>query len=66
MAGMPGVIETVRFIRPGAKGFQGFIDYMDRDEAVRNEHFNEYSAFSPVNYDDSLTAVEKNQDSEFK
>ncbi|MDG2979045.1 hypothetical protein KNP65_03715 [Latilactobacillus curvatus] len=66
MAGMPGVIETVRFIRPGAKGFQGFIDYMDRDEAVRNEHFNEYSAYSPVNYDDSLTAVERNQDSEFK
>lgn len=41
----PGVILKTKFVMPGALKFKTYIDYIDRDEAVRNEAFGQYSAY---------------------
>ncbi|MDQ8571193.1 MobP2 family relaxase [Enterococcus faecium] len=46
MSSSPGIIMTVKFARPGSSAFQSYIDYMDREEAVRNESYDRYSAFT--------------------
>lgn len=42
----PGIIMTGKFIRPGAGAFQSYIEYLDREKAVRNEAYESYSAFT--------------------
>ncbi|OTO01246.1 MobP2 family relaxase [Enterococcus sp. 5B3_DIV0040] len=42
----PGIIMTGKFARPGSSAFQSYLDYMDREEAVRNEAYSFYSAFT--------------------
>ncbi|MGM0208393.1 hypothetical protein IGI96_002913 [Enterococcus sp. DIV0421] len=42
----PGIIMTGKFARPGASAFQSYLDYMDREEAIRNEAYDSYSAFT--------------------
>ena len=42
----PGIIMTGKFIRPGSGAFQSYIDYLDREKAVRNEAYESYSAFT--------------------
>ncbi|EOA3387141.1 MobP2 family relaxase, partial [Enterococcus hirae] len=37
---------TGKFARPGSSAFQSYIDYMDREEAIRNEAYDSYSAFT--------------------
>lgn len=45
----PGIIMTGKFARPNSSAFSEYMDYMDRDEAVRNMAYNKYSAFvNPV------------------
>lgn len=44
--GSPGIIMTGKFARPGSSAFQSYIDYMDREEAIRNEAYDFYSAFT--------------------
>lgn len=39
-----GIVVVNRFVT-GGKKFKGYIDYIDRKEAVRNEHIKEYNAF---------------------
>ncbi|MFD1902820.1 MobP2 family relaxase [Enterococcus termitis] len=41
----PGIVMTGKFARPGSAAFSEYMDYMDRDEAVRNMAYNKYSAF---------------------
>lgn len=42
----PGIIMTGKFIRPGSGAFQSYIEYLDREKAVRNEAYESYSAFT--------------------
>lgn len=44
--GSPGIIMTGKFARPGSSAFQSYIDYIDREEAIRNEAYDSYSAFT--------------------
>ncbi|EMF0114880.1 hypothetical protein OUS11_001437 [Enterococcus hirae] len=37
---------TGKFARPGSSAFQSYIDYIDREEAIRNEAYDSYSAFT--------------------
>lgn len=46
MSASPGIIMTGKFARPGSSAFQSYIDYMDREEAVRNKAYDMYSAFT--------------------
>lgn len=41
-----GVILTGAFVMPHAESFEGYIDYMSRSEAVRNEKFHRFNAFN--------------------
>lgn len=43
-----GIIVKTRFIdktlqKKDEKAFESYVDYLDRDEAVRKQHFNEFS-----------------------
>lgn len=49
MSSSPGIIMTGKFARPGSSAFQSYIDYIDREEAVRNEAYEAYSAFTNRN-----------------
>lgn len=40
-----GVVIVSKFIRPQNKKFAEYIEYIDRDEAIRNENFNKFSAY---------------------
>ena len=41
-----GVILTGAFVMPHAETYEGYIDYMSRPEAVRNEKFHRFNAFN--------------------
>lgn len=40
---MVGVILVNKFLTPGSKEYKTYIDYLDREEAVRNKYFEKYS-----------------------
>lgn len=40
---MVGVILVNKFLTPGSKRYKTYIDYLDREEAVRNKYFEKYS-----------------------
>lgn len=42
----PGVVVVTTFCKPNQKFFSGFISYMDRPEAVRRKHIEEYDIFA--------------------
>lgn len=41
----PGVVLVTKFVTAGEKAFASYIDYIDRDKAVRNRHMDEYNKF---------------------
>lgn len=43
---MVGVILTKRFITANSKKFKSYVDYIDRDEAVRKDKFTEFSLYN--------------------
>jgi hypothetical protein len=47
--GTPGIVMVSKFARPSSAAFNDYINYMDREEAVRNEHYNQFSAFTNDN-----------------
>lgn len=67
-----GIILKSKFIVAGSKLFSGYIDYIGRDEAVRNENFQKFSAYQDymdnpnkttelfTAYHDNLTSEQKN------
>ena len=40
-----GVVLVTKFIRPNSKAYSGYIDYIDRDEAVRNENSDKWNGY---------------------
>lgn len=60
-----GIILTSAFVMPGTDTYHEYLDYMDRSEATRNEHFDQFNAFSPDNYMDSIVAVEGSNETMF-
>ena len=45
MSKSPGIILSSKFARPKSGVFASYIRYMDRQEAVRNKFYENYSAF---------------------
>lgn len=43
---MAGVILTKRFVAANTKKFQSYVDYIDRDEAVKKEKFTQFSLYN--------------------
>lgn len=46
-----GVVLVSKFVTSNSKGFRGYIDYIDRDEATRNNAFGQYNIFHPEDFD---------------
>ncbi|QFQ92554.1 MobP2 family relaxase [Lacticaseibacillus manihotivorans] len=44
----PGIVSVMRFERPGDEHFSGYINYINRSDAMRAKHFKDWNA---VNYD---------------
>lgn len=42
----PGVVVVSKFVFSSSKTFSSYIDYMNRDEAIRNKSFNRYSLYN--------------------
>ena len=42
----PGVLLLCKFVRPESKKFNNYIEYIDRDKAVRNANFKKFSAYN--------------------
>lgn len=40
----PGVVFAFQYVTGKAETFKTYVDYLDRDEAVRNEHFEKFNA----------------------
>ena len=55
MANGPGVIMTGSFVHPSSSAYGGYIDYMNRNEAVRNQFFDTYNAISKLNRETAVT-----------
>lgn len=53
-----GIILTSAFVMPGSNTYQAYLDYMERNEATRNEQFNRFNAFSTQNFMDSISAID--------
>lgn len=41
----PGVVLVSKFVKPHSKAFSGYIDYIDRDKAVRNDYDEEWNDY---------------------
>ena len=41
-----GVVCVTKFCRASNKEFRAYIDYIDREEAARTEHSNEYNLYA--------------------
>ena len=59
---MVGCIVKTKFVTPGSDIFGGYIDYIDRENAVRNEHISSYSIYTnymgnPEKTSDLFTSV---------
>ncbi|MCH3972391.1 MAG: relaxase MobL [Oscillospiraceae bacterium] len=61
--GHPDVFLRTKFVNPASKKFRAYLEYMDRDEAIRNAHFSEYSAYIGT-YMDNPRKRQLNTDSE--
>lgn len=48
MGSSPGIVSVMRFERPGGEHFSGYINYINRSDAMRAKHFQDWNA---VNYD---------------
>lgn len=46
MSKLPGIITKAKFIPPSSKKYQGAIDYIDRSEAVKTKHVEQWHSFS--------------------
>ncbi|WP_203664091.1 MobP2 family relaxase [Lacticaseibacillus sp. 53-4] len=44
MSKTPGIVTVMKFVSPGDKKFSGYVNYMDRPEAMRSEHFKDWNA----------------------
>lgn len=42
----PGIVHKVQFIQSSSQIFSGFVDYINRDEAIRNEQIKSFSLFN--------------------
>ena len=62
--GTPGVVVVSTFCRADSKYFAGFISYMDREEAVRKEHVEDFDIFS--GYMDYMGNDEKTETMDFE
>lgn len=66
-----GCVVVSEFVTPDSSVFSGYIDYIDRDQAVRNEHIADFSIYTDymdnpekttdlfTAYSDHLSAEEK-------
>ena len=52
-----GVILTTKFVTNSSKKFSEYIDYMDRDEAIRNDNFYKFSAYNDYMSDTEKTSA---------
>lgn len=60
-----GIILSSAFVMPGSNTYQEYLDYMERNEATRNKHFDFYNAFSKNNLSDSISAIEGGNETMF-
>ena len=42
----PGVVVVTKFCRPKSQPFNTYVDYINRDEAVRSEKENEFNLYT--------------------
>lgn len=65
MANGPGVIMTGSFVHPSSSAYGGYIDYMNRNEAVRNQFFDTYNAISKLNRETAVNYLEGANEAQF-
>lgn len=56
-----GVVFRTKYVLPNDQLFQGYIDYINRSEAQRNNAYNLYSAYAEEYMDDPLKQQSDNQ-----
>lgn len=54
-----GVVFCTKFVTSSEKAYSGYVRYIDREEATRNEAFQKYSAFQFSGYNDYMGNPEK-------
>ena len=55
MKNSPGMVLVTKFVTSDDKLFSSYIDYIDRETAVRNEHMNQYNQFMDYMEDPAKT-----------
>lgn len=55
----PGIVSVMRFERPGGKHFAGYINYINRSDALREQHFKDWNAVSFDGYNQYLENPQK-------
>lgn len=61
----PGVIHKSRFVISTSEEFKNYIDYVDRDEAIRNNAYSRYSAYNDYMGNPEKTSALFTQDRNF-
>lgn len=49
-----GIVNVAKFVSCNNKKFKSYIDYIDREEAVRNNHFKEYNLLDVTGYNEYM------------
>ena len=45
MTARAGIVLVTKFVASGSQVFSSYIDYIDRDEAIRNQEFENFTLF---------------------
>ncbi|WOC32357.1 MULTISPECIES: MobP2 family relaxase [Caproicibacterium] len=61
---VPGVVMHTKFVMSGDKRFRTYVDYMDRDNAIRNDKYQQFSAYMTDYMDNPAKQSDFNPDSE--
>lgn len=51
----PGIVLVSKFVQSGSEKFKNYVDYMDRSEAVRDEHFKSFNALTFDGYNQYMS-----------
>lgn len=59
MGSSAGIVSTMRFERPGGEHFSGYINYINRSDAMRAKHFKDWNAVKYDGYNQYMENPEK-------
>lgn len=61
MSKTPGIVTVMKFVPAENKKFSGYVNYMDRPDAMRSDHFKDWNVNRFDGYNNYMSNPEKSK-----